>query len=176
MNEFMCPVSPTSICAIQLNLCADQEDKSVLAQLPYQLPSIMDSVTHVVCSSRVCGVWGNNPTLVTILRIAKSNGNLIDGGSNVCVTVDLTTLLDITDITPINILVALDGTPTSLDDKITKRGLLPLTHLDGTIYYQTCFFCANMVKTIISPAAILDSSNLFYYWNQEGCKDPNVPG
>jgi len=28
----------------------------------------------------------------------------------------------------------------------------------------------------ISPTAILVSSNEFYYWNQEGCKDPTAPG
>jgi hypothetical protein len=33
-----------------------------------------------------------------------------------------------------------------------------------------------MVKTIISPAAVLASSDAFYYWNQEGCKDPLVLG
>ncbi len=33
-----------------------------------------------------------------------------------------------------------------------------------------------MVETIISPAAVLASSDVFYYWNQEGCKDPSVPG
>ena len=110
-----------------------------------------------------------------ILCITDSGGKLIDGGSNVCVTGDLTVLLDVTAIAPIAISVALDGTSTSLDDKITKRGLLPLTLSDGTIYYQICFFCANMVETIISPAAILASSDVFYFWHQEGCKDPSVP-
>ncbi len=51
----------------------------------------------------------------------------------------------------IDISVALDGTSTSLDDRITKRGLLPLTLSDGSIYYQTCFYCANMVETIYHP-------------------------
>jgi hypothetical protein len=136
----------------------------------------LDSVTRIVCSLRVCGVRGDNMTSVKILRIAESNGKLIDGGSNVCITGDLKILLDVSDITPIDISVALDGTLTSLDDQITKRGLLPLTLSDGSIYYQTCFYCANMVETIISPAAILASSNVFYYWSQEGCKDPTAPG
>jgi hypothetical protein len=104
------------------------------------------------------------------------NGNLIDGASNVCVTGDLTLLLDVVDITPIPISVAIDGDHPSLGDKISKRGLLPLTLSDGTIYYQPCFYCANMVETIISPAAVLASSSVFYYWTQEGCKDPSVPG
>jgi len=124
----------------------------------------------------VCGIRGDDKTSVKILHVSDCNGKLIDGGSNVCVTGDLTILLDVSDINPIDIFVALDGTSTSLDDRITKRGLLPLTLSDGSIYSQTCFFCANMVETIISPAAILASSDVFYYWNQEGCKDPTAPG
>jgi hypothetical protein len=113
---------------------------------------------------------------VKILRVSNVAGNLIDGGSNVCVTGDLNTLLDVTDITPIDISVALDGAPSSIDDKITKQGLLPLTLSDGATYYQICFYCTTMVETIISPAAVLAASDVFYYWNQEGCKDPSVPG
>jgi hypothetical protein len=39
------------------------------------------------------------------MRVTESmaNGNLIDGGSNVCVTGDLNILLDVVDITPIEI-------------------------------------------------------------------------
>jgi hypothetical protein len=124
----------------------------------------------------MCGVRGDDMTSVKILRIAETNGKLIDGGSNLSVTGDLTILLDVSDITPIDISVALDGKSTSLDNRITKRGLLPLTLSDGSVYYQTCFYCVNMVETIISPAAILASSDVFYYWNQEGCKDPTAPG
>jgi len=124
----------------------------------------------------MCGVRGNDMTSVKILRVTESKGKLIKGGYNICITGDLTILLDVSDITPIDISVALGGTSTSLDDPITKRGLLPLTLSDGSIYYQTCFFCANMVETIISPAAILALSDVFYYWNQEGCKDPTAPG
>ena len=57
---------------------------------------------------------------VKILHVSDAVGNLIDGGSNVCVTGDLNNLLDVTDITPIDILVALDGAPSSIDDEITK--------------------------------------------------------
>jgi hypothetical protein len=32
--------------------------------------------------------------------------------------------------------VALEGSPSSFDDTITKRGLLPLTMSDGTTYFQ----------------------------------------
>jgi hypothetical protein len=76
---------------------------------------------------------------------------------------------------PIPITVALEGAPSTLDNYITKQGLLPLTLLDGTTYYQPCFYCANMVETIISPVAILASSKEFFYWTQVGCKDPTTP-
>ena len=33
-----------------------------------------------------------------------------------------------------------------------------------------------MVETIISPAAVLASSDRFYFWTQVGCKDPDTPG
>jgi hypothetical protein len=78
-------------------------------------------------------------TSVKILRVSDTAGTLIDGGSNICVTGDLNTLLDVTNITPNDISVALDGVPSSVDDKITKRGLLPLTLSDGTTYYQTSY-------------------------------------
>jgi hypothetical protein len=146
-----------------------------MAKLP-QLPLITNSVTHVICSPRICGVQGNAHLSVTICRVSKPTTHTIDGGSNVCITGDLSSLRDVVDIEPVTISVALEGSLTSYDDCITKRGLLPLLLSDGTTYYQTCFYCANMVETIISPAAVLASSNVFYNWNQEGFKDPLLPG
>jgi hypothetical protein len=177
VDNLMRPPSPTSV-TTKINICNDQLMDSSPSELP-RAPAILDSVTHVVCSPRVCGLDGDNHSSVQVMHVADStgrNGNLIDGGSNVCITGDLTLLLDVVDITPIPISVAINGDHPSLGDKISKRGLLPLTLSDGTIYYQPCFYCANMVETIISPAAVLTSSNVFYYWTQEGCKDPSVPG
>ena len=153
----------------------DKDVETPLAQLP-PIGSPLDSVTHVVCCPRVCGVSSEDRSSVKIQCTSNLLGHLIDGGSNVCVTGDLHILLDATNITPISISVALDGVPSSVDDKITKRELLPLNLSDGTTYFQPCFYCANMVETIISLAAVLASSDVFYYWNQEGCKDPSVPG
>jgi hypothetical protein len=110
------------------------------------------------------------------MRVAEGGGKLIDGRSNICAMGDLSKLLNVEDITAINISVAFEGTSSSLDGKITKPGLLPLTLYDGTIYYQTCFYFANMIDTILSPMAILASSDVFYFWNQEGCKDPTISG
>jgi hypothetical protein len=101
---------------------------------------------------------------------------MIDSGSNICVTGNLGLLLDVVDVKPFKILVALEGEPSSFNDCITKRGLLPFSLSDGTTYYQTCFYCTNMVETIILPSAILASSDVFVQWTQEGFKDPTVPG
>jgi hypothetical protein len=118
----MHPPSPTSVATTALTLRYDQDAESLLAQLP-PVASIMDSVTNVVCSPRVCGVKGDDMSSIKILRVSDTGGNLIDGGSNVCVTGDLHAL------------------------------------------------------TIISLVAVLTfSSDVFYYWTQEGCKDPTVPG
>jgi hypothetical protein len=100
---------------------------------------------------------------------------MVDRGLNICVTGDLGYLLDMVDSDPIVISVTLDVNPMSTNDCITKRGLLLLTLADGTVYYQTCFYCANLVKTIVSLAAVLASSNVFISWQQVRYKDPTIP-
>jgi hypothetical protein len=101
---------------------------------------------------------------------------MVNGGSNVCVTGDLGILLDVVNIDPIQISVALEGAPASLDNCITKRGLLPLTMTDGSCYYQQCYYCTNLIEMIISPSAILATSDVFVQWQQIGYKDPTIPG
>jgi hypothetical protein len=106
--------------------------ESVLAQIP-DLPLLLGSVTHIVCSPRVCGVQGDH-SYVRINGLASKSVKMVDGGSNVCVTGDLGLLLDVVDIDPFAIYVALKGAPSSYDACITKRGLLPLTLANGTTY------------------------------------------
>jgi len=62
---------------------------------------------------------------------------MVDGGANIFVTGDIGSLLDVTDIDPIPILVAIKGSTTSFDNCITKQGVLPLSLSDGTTYFQT---------------------------------------
>jgi hypothetical protein len=137
--------------------------------------SPLNSAIHMVRSPRVCGINSNDTILVTVTPMGDTCP-LIDGGSNICVTEDLNLLVDLIDTPPVAISVALDGAPLPCDDTITKRGLLPLTLSDGTTYYQPCYYCANMIETIISPAAVLATSDQFFYWTQVGCKDPTMPG
>jgi hypothetical protein len=92
---------------------------------------------------------------------------LIDGGANICITGDLDSLFDVVAIPPLSISVAVEGT-SSIDDCCTARGLTPIQLDDGSIYWQVCYFCANAVETIISPQAIVDSSDVFQSWHQTG--------
>jgi hypothetical protein len=138
-------------------------------------PTSFDSVTHIIGSPRVYGITGTDATSVKIAPLGNSCP-LIDGGSNICVTGNLQLLIDLVDIPLMAISVALDGPPSSFDDTITKQGLLQLKLSDGTMYYQPCYYCVNIVKTIISPAAVLASSDQPYFWTQVGCKDPTTPG
>jgi hypothetical protein len=157
-------------CTVILVACHDNDHCGGNLSLPP-----LDSVIHMVGTPRVCGIDGSDTTSVTV-NPTGDTCPLVDGGSNICVTGDLHLLVDTVDISPVTISVALDGVTSSVDDSITKRGLLPLTLSDGTIYYQPCYYCANLVETIISPAAVLASSDRFYYWTKIGCKDPTTPG
>jgi hypothetical protein len=101
---------------------------------------------------------------------------MVDVGSNIYVTGNLGILLDMVNIKPIQILVALARAPTSYDDCITKQVLLTLMLTNGTCYYQPCYYCANLLERIISPSAILASSNVFIQRQQIRYKDPTIPG
>ena len=99
---------------------------------------------------------------------AWDNPLLVDGGANICVTGVLDLLIEVVTIAPLPILVATKSGGKSLDDCCTKRGLLPLSLDDGSIYYQPCYYCKNAVETIISPQAILAASKVLVRWTQTG--------
>jgi hypothetical protein len=161
--------------SITIDLRADQSLDTLLATLP-PIPSLTDSVTHVMCSPRMFGLHTDCTSSITIRGDPSSPTQMVDSGSNLCITGNLSGLLDVVDIESTTISVALEGAPASYNDCITKRGLLPLSLSDDTTYYQTCFYFANMVETIILPAAVLASSDVFCSWTQEGFKDPALPG
>ena len=73
------------------------------------------------------------------------------------------------------ILVAIASDAISSDDCCTKPGYTPLTLEDGNLYWQLCYYCANAVETIISPQAVVATSDVFTSWTQTGYKD-NRPG
>ncbi len=136
----------------------------------------MGSVTRVVGLPCVYGLRGNKGSMVKVTHAAVAmdainNPSLMDGGANICLTGILDLLVDVITIPPLPITVATKSDRFLLDVFCTKCGLLPLTLNDGLIYYQPCYYCKNATETIISPEAIVSSSNILVHWSQEGHKD-----
>jgi hypothetical protein len=134
-------------------------------------PRSFGSVSRIVTCPRVLWFQGGGRSYarinLTALAPPATPGRLIDGGANICITGDLDSLFDVVTIPPLAISVAVEGT-SSIDDCCTARGLTPIQLDGGSIYWQVCYFCANVVKTIISPQAIVDSSDVFQSWQQKG--------
>jgi hypothetical protein len=146
------------------------------------MSAAMDSVTHVLGLPHVCGLSGDSSTSVTIHTSSANNMALLDTGANICVTLMemganicvtglLEALVDVAAIPLLPISVAVHGSGVSLNDCFTHHGLLPLLLEDDLVYYQTCYFCKNILETIISPQAIVASSDLFVMWQSTGQKD-----
>jgi hypothetical protein len=128
---------------------------------------ILDSVLHIVVQLRIFGLHSDSQSTVTI----ACQTSLMDGGTNICVTGDLSNLVGIVDIAPMPIMVAISADNSSYNNCCNKKGFTLLSLEDGLIYWQLCFYCANVVETIISPQAVLASSNNFTSWTQTGYKD-----
>ena len=94
--------------------------------------------------------------------------SLMDSGANICITGILSLFLDVETIPPLPISVATTLGSLSLDDCCTKKGVILLTLLDGSVYYQPCYCCKNATETIISPKAIVAASDTLVHWTQEG--------
>jgi hypothetical protein len=101
------------------------------------------------------------------MATSESPGSLIDGGASICLTGDMDLLFDVVEIPPLPISFALQGEITK-DDCCTACGKIPLRLDDGLIYWQDCYYSKNVVETIISPQAIVDSSDIFRSWHQTG--------
>ena len=121
------------------------------------------SVITVVVTPRVFGIKDDSCSSVQV-----NDWSLMDAGANICLTGNLEILADAINIPPLPVTVTLNGHGTSVDDCCTKRGYIPLALSDGTIHWQRCYYSANAVETIISPQAILSSSNLFASWTMMG--------
>jgi hypothetical protein len=110
------------------------------------------------------GFWDDSSSYARMVKTAAVSGgtppSLINGGANICITGDINLLVDVVNIPPLSILVALHGDST-LDDCCTAQGLLPIQLDDGSVYWQICYYSKNAVKTIISPQAIINLSDVF---------------
>ena len=140
-----------------------------VATIP-DFPSVMDSITitWVIGSPRVFDLREDSWSYV---QVQKTSSSLVDGGANICFMGDLNILVDVVEIPPLPIYMAVNGDAPTLDDSCTRRGYLPLKLVDGSTHWQLCCYCKNAVETIISPQSILASSDVFVSWTQTGFKD-----
>jgi len=132
---------------------------------------------HVVGLPQVFGLRGDEASYARITArvnsavaglASGSTLSMMDGGANICITGLLELLVDIEPIPPLPIFVATKTAKFSLDSCCTKKGLLPLTLDNGSVYYQPCYYCKNASEMIFSPDAIIQASNILVYWHQEG--------
>ena len=173
------PASPTTPFEFPFPMAFDEAPTSFSSDLDtLRLP--MDSVTRVVGLPRFFGLRGDNGSYARVTSRVNNTStgpasgcslSMMDGGANICVTGLLELLVDVEPIPPLPISVATKTGTISLDSCCTKKGLLPLTLDDGSVYYQPCYYCKNATETIISPDAILQASDILVHWTQEGHKD-----
>ncbi len=111
--------------------------------IPHRLP--MDSVTRVIGLPQVFDLCGDEASYAPITARVNSTvagsalgstPSMMDGGANICVTGLLELLVDVETIPPLHISVTTKTAKFSLDSCCTKKGLLPLTLDDGSVYYQ----------------------------------------
>jgi hypothetical protein len=172
------PASPTTPFEFPFPWAYDEPSPFPLDDLDSpMLP--MDGVTRVVGLPRVFGLCGDEDSYAQVTARVNSTAtgsatvpppSMMDGGANICITGLLELLVDVETIPPLPISVATKTAKFSLDSCYTKKGLLPLTLNDGSIYYQPCYYCKNATETIISPDAILQASDTLVHWHQKGHK------
>jgi len=109
--------------------------------------------------------------IATADRAQRAGPKLMDGGANLCITGDLEALQHVEAITPFPLSTATISPLTTDNDCCTKIGYISLPLSDGTTYSQPCYYCKNATETIISPDAILASSEIFTRWTQDGHRD-----
>ncbi len=170
---FIRPQSPTT----PFEFPFDVSTPDCLLDLGYNPSTYIpfESISRVVGLLQVCGLTGDDASFAHVMCTAittdaSDNPSLMDGGTNICITVILGLLVDVVSIPPIPISIATTSGSISVDDCCTKRGLIPLNLSNRSIYYQPCYYCKNTVETIISLEAIVAASDTLVHWTQEGHK------
>ena len=110
-----------------------------VAELP-DFPLVMDSITCVVGSP--CA-FGLRTDCSLYPQVKRTSATLVDGGANIFLTGDLNLLVDVIEIPPLPILVAINGEEPHINDSCTRRGYLLLNLSDGSTHWQLCFYCKN---------------------------------
>ena len=97
-------------------------------------PQAFSTIIRIATQPRVFGIHSDSGLSVRVRKL------LMDGGVNICLTGDLSSLVGIVDIPPMPITVAVSGSDTTANDCCTKHGFIPLVCTDGSVYWQLCFY------------------------------------
>ena len=133
----------------------------VVGVLPYH-SDITHSAVHHTHPITISGLNSSNNVKPT---------SMADSGANVCITGDASILVDLVDIDPIPLGVAVNSKDTE-SSLCTKQGFLPIPLLNGTYHYQPFLFNPHASETILSPAHVMWSSTSIAKWTQSGSKRP----
>ena len=96
---------------------------------------------------------------------------LVDSGSNVCLTNDLSILDDVQDMHPRPLDVAVDqptDSPPRMETMCTKFGFISIQLIDGSVHRQKFLYNESASDTILSPEDIIRSSTVLRHWIQSG--------
>jgi hypothetical protein len=108
------PSSPSSPVDFPFSLRSNAIKQSFLAELPAP-PLVSDSIVRVVGCPHILGLQQNSQSSVKI-RPSNTPSLLIDGGTNICVTGNLSILVGVVDIPPLPITVAIKDSKISIDN------------------------------------------------------------
>ena len=136
--------------------------------------NICDTVYAINAQSRVCAIHQADAHLVHHITKVNTSDNLADTGANINMGNNLSALVDVVDIKPFTVSLALDSQGKMESLQCTKKGKLPLSCTNGSIHYTTMFYNTDATDMIISPQAICDDSNgLLVTWMMKGTTTGN---
>jgi hypothetical protein len=96
----------------------------------HALPSICLNI-HVVGLPKA-----NNVTLAANITSPTGLPSLMDRGANICITNNLSSLIDAVPVTPFPLSIKIKGNALTLDNHCTMQGLLALPLTSSNYYYQ----------------------------------------
>lgn len=174
------PKSPTSVLDPPTPALLDLDNG-----LPADTDPFDDLVDFLACNTvvalndsvRTIGVLGDTARLTrTNSTDTKIPGLMADTGANACVKQSEDGLVNVRDIPPVHLNLALaDNSPTMTFTSCTKMGYLPLLRSDGTEHLQPFLIHKFATDAIMSPESILHASTDFHSWRQIGYKS-DQPG
>jgi hypothetical protein len=99
-------------------------------------PPTSDGMTHGMC---IC-IIGISCVNSVLTHANPSTSSFIHGGVNICITNDISNLMDAVPIPPFPLSVITKGAKLTLDECCTLWGLLALPTTTGNTIYQPCYF------------------------------------